>query len=145
MRDSVPRRPLRGEGLTVEKRGPAILVVDDELLVAQVICDQLAFAGYSVQGPAATGAEALALARAQRPDLLMLDVGLRGSMSGVEVARTLQTEMEVPVIFLTGYSLSDVARKTAAVRGARILTKPVLSETLYAEVRAALMDRPGTP
>jgi DNA-binding response OmpR family regulator len=128
-----------------ENRAPVILVAEDELLVGQVICDHLAVAGYTVEGPAATGAEALALAREKRPDLLILDVGLRGAMGGDELALILQAEMEVSVIFLTGYSRSEVTRRAAAVRGARILTKPVLSETLYAEVRAALAAKPKGP
>lgn len=122
----------------MEGSGPVILVVEDELLVAQVICDQLEVAGYSILGPVATGGEALALARATSPDLLMLDIGLRGAMGGDELARILQTEMDIPIIFLTGYARSEVARKTAEIRGARILTKPVLYERLCAEVRTAL-------
>lgn len=122
-----------------------ILLVDDELLVAQVLCDQLEMEGYAVLGPASNGEEALTLVRSRRPDLMVLDVGLRGAMGGVELARAVQAEADIPVIFLTGYAREDVARRTGDIRRARLLTKPILADRLYAEVRAALAGKPELP
>ena len=121
--------------------GALVLVGEDELLVGQVLCDLLASAGYAVLGPAAKGAEVLELARGRKPDLLVLDIGLRGAMSGIEAAKVLQKEMDVPVLFLSGYATEDIARRIAEVRGASVLTKPILAEKLFAEVRKILGNR----
>ena len=121
--------------------GAVVLVGEDELLVGQVLCDLLASAGYAVLGPAASGAEVLELARGRQPELLVLDIGLRGAMSGIEAAKVLQKEMDVPVLFLSGYATEDIARRIAEVRGASVLTKPILAEKLFAEVRNILGNR----
>ena len=76
-----------------------VLVVDDEPRIAAIASDYLRHAGYAVV-TAGDGARALQLARAQPPDLIVLDLGLPGT-DGLDVARTLRTESNVPIIMLT--------------------------------------------
>ncbi len=86
--------------------GLRILVVEDTLLVAEVICAQLEGAGSIVIGPAARLPQALALARAEELDGAVLDVNLNGTMSFPLAA--LLEERQVPFIFLTGYDNGSV-------------------------------------
>ena len=76
-----------------------ILVVEDEPSIAQIAADYLRHGGFGVI-TASNGVDALAQARAQRPDLVVLDLGLP-RLDGLEVAKTLRREGDVPIIMLT--------------------------------------------
>src|ERR1043165_4280567 len=76
-----------------------VLVVDDERQIAEIARDYLRHAGYAVI-TAADGASALAMARAQRPDLIVLDLALP-RVDGLDVAKTLRRDSNVPIIMLT--------------------------------------------
>src|SRR2546430_8630063 len=79
-----------------------ILVVDDEPKIVQLARDYLEHAGFAVLA-AHDGKTALAAARGQRPDLVVLDLGLP-ELDGLDVARTLRAESNVPIVMLTGRS-----------------------------------------
>lgn len=100
-----------------------VLVVEDEALVALFLEDTLDTLGYACCGIAASADEALGLAASQRPDLALVDVGLRGSRDGIAVASEL-VDLGVAVVFMTGASDSDTRRRAEAVRPRAILNKP---------------------
>ena len=113
-----------------------ILVVDDEPSIAQIAGDYLRHGGFGVI-TATNGVEALALARAQRPDLVVLDLGLP-RMDGVEVARTLRREGNVPIIMLTA-RIEESDRLAGLELGADdYMTKPFSPRELVARVRSVL-------
>ena len=96
-----------------------VLVVDDEPKITHVVADYLRTAGFAVT-TAANGAAALAAARAQPPDLVVLDLGLPG-MDGLDVARELRRGWAMPIIMLTarvrrptGWSASSLAPTTTS-------------------------------
>src|SRR3954462_15938473 len=78
---------------------PTVLVVEDERAIARIASDYLQHAGFAVLS-ASDGAEALAIAGARHPDLVILDLGLP-RIDGVDVARTLRQTSDVPIIMLT--------------------------------------------
>ena len=81
--------------------GARILVVEDEWLVAQGLKVNLTDMGHEVTGLAATGEEALKLVEERRPDLVLMDIMLKGDMDGIAAAAKLRRGYEVPVVFLT--------------------------------------------
>ena len=113
-----------------------ILVVDDEPKIASLARDYLEHAGFAVL-TAGEGHGALALARSRRPDLVILDLGLPG-MDGLDVARQLRREGDVPIIMLT--ARTDEADRIAGLElGADdYVTKPFSPRELVARVRAVL-------
>jgi two-component system alkaline phosphatase synthesis response regulator PhoP len=119
-----------------------VLVVDDEPKIVDVVRDYLADAGYAVS-VAGDGATALAHARAQPPDLVVLDLGLPG-IDGLDVARQLQSvEPPVPIIMLTARS-DEVDRVLGLELGADdYLVKPFSPRELVARVRAVLRRTAG--
>ncbi len=123
--------------------GAAILVVDDEPSVRDIVAYFLKEAGYEV---AATGDpdEALALAREGRPDLAILDV-LMPRMDGFDLCQMLRGHPEsadLPVIFLTALG-DDISRERARVCGGTMyLEKPFEKDQVLEAVRAALASRP---
>jgi len=111
-----------------------ILVVDDELKIAQLARDYLERAGFAVL-TAQTGNAALAAARAERPDLIVLDLGLP-DVDGLDVTRALRRASNVPIIMLT--ARSEEADKLVGLElGADdYMTKPFSPKELVARARA---------
>ena len=114
----------------------SILVVEDERRIAQIATDYLQHAGFAVI-TAADGEEALAVARERPPDLVVLDLGLP-RLDGIEVARRLRRESDVPIIMLTARA-EESDRLTGLDVGADdYITKPFSPRELVARVRAVL-------
>lgn len=113
-----------------------ILVVDDELKITRLLRDYLQQAGYRVV-TAADGPAALAVARAERPDMIVLDLGLPG-LDGLDVTRTLRKSSDVPIIMLTARA-EEADRIVGLELGADdYLVKPFSPKELVARVRAVL-------
>lgn len=94
----------------------SILVVEDERIVALDLQERLKVLGYAVPVTAARGEEAIQLAMELHPDLVLMDIQLKGEMDGVEAASTIQDHLDVPVIYLTAHadhSTLDRARMTS--------------------------------
>src|SRR2546430_1951181 len=121
--------------------GRSILVVEDEEAIAEAVRARLVSEGYGVE-VVHDGPQALTVARAHRPDLVVLDLMLPG-MDGLEVCREIQKDDWIPVLMLT--ARTDEADKVAgfAVGADDYLTKPFSLRELAARVRAIIrrMDR----
>jgi DNA-binding response OmpR family regulator len=115
---------------------PRILVVDDEPKIVRLVRDYLEHAGFAVI-VARDGREALMRARAEHPDLVVLDLGLPG-IDGLDVTRSLRRDSGVPLIMLTARD-SETDRVLGLELGADdYLTKPFSPRELVARVRAVL-------
>ena len=113
-----------------------VLVVEDEQQIAQIATDYLQHAGFAVVSTG-DGLDALTLARERRPDLVVLDLGLR-RLDGLEVARRLRREGNVPIIMLTA-RVAEADRLAGLEIGADdYITKPFSPRELVARVRAVL-------
>ena len=113
-----------------------ILVVDDEAKIVELARDYLEAAGFAVVS-ASDGSEALARARSEKPDLVVLDLGLP-KIDGLDVARALRRDSSVPIVILSGRS--DESDKLVGLElGADdYVTKPFSPKELVARVRAVL-------
>jgi DNA-binding response OmpR family regulator len=114
----------------------SILVVDDDTLVRRSLTFSLEQAGYKVQA-AANAEDGLAVARRTQPDLILMDIGLPG-MDGLEALRQLKSQLNIPVIFVTGRR-----RELDEVLGLELgaddyITKPFDMDVLLARVRVTL-------
>jgi two-component system alkaline phosphatase synthesis response regulator PhoP len=113
-----------------------ILVVDDELKITRLLRDYLQQAGFRVV-TSSDGPGALASARTERPDLIVLDLGLPG-LDGLDVTRTLRKSSDVPIIMLTARA-EEADRIVGLELGADdYLVKPFSPKELVARVRAVL-------
>ncbi|HEV2473489.1 MAG TPA: response regulator, partial [Chthonomonadales bacterium] len=92
---------------------PRVLVLEDERLVARDIQSTLAAAGYETS-LAASGEEAIEVARRERPDLALVDIRLAGKLDGIETARALRQELELPVVYLTAHSDEETLERAKA-------------------------------
>jgi two-component system alkaline phosphatase synthesis response regulator PhoP len=120
-----------------------ILVVDDEPRIAEIARDYLARAGYAVT-VAGNGADALALARTRRPDLIVLDLGLP-QVDGLDVTRALRRQSSVPIIMLTA-RVEESDKLIGLELGADdYITKPFSPRELVARVRAVFRRVDAAP
>jgi PAS domain S-box-containing protein len=115
-----------------------ILVVEDEAIVAMDISARLRGLGYEVMGPASTGEEALALAARSRPDLVLMDIMLRGGMDGVEAARRIRELTGAPVVYLTAYADDSTLRRAKVAEPLGYLLKPFEERELRTTIEMAL-------
>jgi two-component system OmpR family response regulator len=119
-----------------------LLVVDDEATVRELLSDALRFAGFDVSS-AASGAEAVALAVREPPDLILLDVMLPG-MDGFEVVRRLRSSGgRVPVLFLSARDAPDDKVTGLKAGGDDYVTKPFNLRELIARIEAILRRAGG--
>jgi two-component system KDP operon response regulator KdpE len=135
----VPQRPGAEEfgGTGGNLTETHILVVDDEPKLVRLVKEVLTATGYAVMSTG-SGENAVQMAALEKPDLIVLDVVLSGSMDGCEVARRVREFSDVPIIMLTAK-----ARESDLLRGFDsgaddYLTKPFSSKELLARVRAVL-------
>src|SRR5438067_5046624 len=120
-----------------------ILVVDDEPRIAEICRDYLQRAGFKVI-TAATGEDALTLARTRRPDLVVLDLGLP-HMDGLDVTRALRKQSNVPIIMLTA-RVDESDKLIGLELGADdYITKPFSPKELVARVRAVFRRVDAAP
>jgi DNA-binding response OmpR family regulator len=118
-----------------------ILVVDDEPRIVQLVRDYLEHGGFTVL-VASDGPSALRSARTGRPDLVVLDLGLPG-IDGLDVARALRREGEVPIIMLTARTEESDKLVGLELGADDYLTKPFSPKELVARVRAVLRRAEG--
>jgi CheY-like chemotaxis protein len=123
---------------------PRALIVEDESIVAMEIQDQLEALGWDAGTVAATGPDAIRLAANEQPDLILMDITLRGGMSGLEAAAKIRAVRAVPIIFLTAtVDEKIVARIRALDSEAVFIGKPFAEEELCREterIRLRLSD-----
>ena len=81
-----------------------IMIVEDEKIVALDIKDSLEHFGYSVPCMAASGEDAISFIDKCQPDLILMDIVLKGKIDGIEAAKTIRDNYGIPVIYLTAYS-----------------------------------------
>jgi two-component system cell cycle sensor histidine kinase/response regulator CckA len=115
-----------------------ILVVEDEAIVAMDISVRLRALGYEVVGSAATGAEALEIAEATRPDLVLMDIMLRGGMDGVEAAQRIREATGAPIVYLTAYADDSTLRRAKVAEPLGYLLKPFEERELRTTIETAL-------
>lgn len=113
----------------------SVLIVEDNLIVAMVIEDDLRDAGYEVLGPTMRSAPSLDIARSSTISLALVDIDLDGGDDGVDLARRLRDEHQVPSLYITGQAAVARAGKDAALG---LLPKPFTPEQLLEAVAEAL-------
>jgi PAS domain S-box-containing protein len=117
-----------------ELRGPRVLIVEDERVVATHVERSLQDAGYVVTGIAASAVEAARLVEGQRPDVALVDIRLRGGGQGFEIAEWLRVDNDVPVVYMTAHTDDDTLRRAARTGAYGYVVKPFT----IGEVKSAL-------
>jgi DNA-binding LytR/AlgR family response regulator len=115
-----------------------ILVIEDEAIVSKDIQQSLEKLGYNIVGAAATGLKAIELAKETKPDMVLMDIMLKGEMSGIEAAEQIRKEYNVPVIYLTAYADESTLAKAKVTEPYGYIIKPFKEVDLQTSIEMAL-------
>jgi len=122
----------------VIEEGAKILVVEDEMIVGEFICQCLGKLGHRVCGVADSFEEALELAEDEQPDLILMDIELGGDKTGIDAATEILEKWAIPVIYLTAYSDDQTLSKAKQSKPFGYITKPFTENDIKIAVMMAL-------
>jgi CheY-like chemotaxis protein len=115
-----------------------IFLVEDESIISAVIRDKLERMGHTVCGTASTGEEAVKQVEETRPDLVIMDIMLKGDMDGIEAARRIHEHFDIPVIYLTAYDEKDTRERANATNPAAYIVKLLEDRDLRPAIERAV-------
>ncbi|MCX7039723.1 MAG: response regulator, partial [Spirochaetes bacterium] len=115
-----------------------IMVVEDEGVVALQIKEALEGMGYQVPGIALTGEEAVAKVLDMEPDLVLMDIQLKGGLNGVEAAGRIRARLDVPIVYLTAFSDEETLEQAQLTEPYGYVLKPFEERSLHAIIQMSL-------
>ncbi|HEY6724452.1 MAG TPA: response regulator, partial [Polyangiaceae bacterium] len=114
------------------------MVVEDERVVAKDLEETLVRLGYEVVATTASGEECLRLAPAGKPDLVLMDIRIKGKLDGIETAAQLKAQLDVPVVYLTAYADEETLARARCTEAHGYLLKPFRAGELKSSIEIAL-------
>jgi signal transduction histidine kinase len=117
---------------------PRILVVEDERVIALHLRQQLTKLGYDVPNTVSTGDHALRRIEEALPDLILMDINLKGRMDGITTAAAIPAAYRIPIIYLTAYSADETLARAAATNPHGYILKPFAERELHAMIQVTL-------
>jgi len=118
--------------------GEKILLVEDDDVIARVEDWRLKNLGYTVCGRATTGAEAMELVVNARPDLVLMDINIKGDVDGIETARMIKDGFKIPVVYVTSHSDGPTLERAKATHPDGFIVKPFDDKDLRVAIQLAL-------
>lgn len=124
-----------------DERTCRILVVEDEAVIALRLQKRLKEMGYDVPDIAYSGEDAVERAGRLRPDLVLMDIMLPGKLDGIEAAKIVKAEFDIPVIFLTAFSEDKILKRAKQAEPFGYLLKPFQDRDIKAAIEVALYKK----
>jgi two-component system response regulator LytT len=122
----------------------SVLVVEDENIVAKDIQQSLLKMGYKVIGTASSGEKAKEILKENQPDIILMDIMLKGNMSGIDTAEYVKDIYDLPVIFLTAYADENTLSKAKITEPYGYILKPFKEIDLHTSIEMALYKHKKT-
>lgn len=116
-----------------------ILVVEDEVIVARTIASQLNQLGYIVTGTASSGKAAIAKASETKPEIVLMDIVLKGDMDGIAAAGYIRECLDIPIIYLTAYGDNHTLERAKLTQPFGYIVKPFTIKDLQLAIEIALL------
>jgi PAS domain S-box-containing protein len=117
---------------------PRVLVVEDEIIVAEDLAQGLMSLGYEICGAVSRGEDAVKLAETSAPDLVLMDIMLKGGMDGIQAAQLIRARLGTPIVFITSYADSELVERAKLSEPVGYLIKPFSERELHVTVEMAL-------
>lgn len=115
-----------------------VLIVEDELLIAHNLARILKKLSYTVIDIVSSGEEAIQIAAEKRPGLILMDIVIKGQMNGIEAAQVIQSQYEIPVIYVTAYTDESTVQRAKKTGAYGFIVKPFKKEQLHGTIQVAL-------
>ena len=130
---------------TTGLKRPRILVVEDEGVVAFSIMQELKGQGYEVAGHANSGEEAVRLVKEEKPELVLMDITLKGPMDGIHAAGIIHDTFKIPVVFLTAHADEATLQRAKVTQPYGYIIKPFEADELRTTIEISLYRIGHTP
>jgi len=118
--------------------GISVLIVEDDDIIARVEDWRLKKLGYLVCGRASTGAEAMELVVNKKPDIVLMDINLKGDIDGIETAKMIRKGFNIPVIYVTSHSDGATLVRAKETKPDGFIIKPFDDNDLRVAIEMAL-------
>lgn len=117
---------------------PRALIVEDEILIVQELKQRLARIGFSVIAAVDTAEEGIAIATRERPDVVLMDIRLKGDKDGVQAAQEIRRQVDVPIVYLTAYSDRLTVERAKQSEHDGFVLKPFHTQELQSTIEVAM-------
>lgn len=115
-----------------------ILIVEDELLIAKNTAKKLKNLGYNVSKIVSSGQDAIDFINSQQPDLILMDVAIKGEIDGIDTAAKIKSIADIPIVFLTAYANDETLERASKTGCYGYLIKPFRDRELQATIKMTL-------
>lgn len=127
------------ENLTEEN--PRILIVEDEPFIAENLQEMLGIFDYEDTEVANSASQAIKCIKASRPELVLLDVKIKGDQDGIELGQIIKEQFEIPFVYITSYSDKETIDRAKQTQPLGFIVKPFTKDDVYAAIEVALFNR----
>jgi DNA-binding response OmpR family regulator len=117
---------------------PRALIVEDEILIAEELKERLSALGFSVIGAVDSAEEGIAIATRERPDLVLMDIRLKGEKDGVQATQEIHQQVDVPVVYLTAHSDRLTVDRAKGTEYDGFILKPFRERELQSTIEIAM-------
>jgi len=117
---------------------PKVLIVEDDTIIVNVVQWRLSKLGYDVCGSAGTGADAMDMAAKMQPDIVLMDINLKGELDGIDTAKRIKENFNIPVIFVSAYIDEETISRAKAIIPDGFIRKPFDDDDLRIAIELGL-------
>jgi CheY-like chemotaxis protein len=122
-------------------RDARVLIVEDEMLIAEELRERLSRLGITVIAAVSSGEEGVEIATRERPDLVLMDIRLSGHKDGMQAAQEIREKIDVPIVYLTAYSDRRTVERAKKTDHDGFILKPFVRGELQSTIEIALQRR----
>lgn len=122
-------------------QSPRILIVEDEPFIAENLQEMLSIFGYEETEVANSANQAIKAIKSSRPDLILLDVKIKGDQDGIELGSIIKEQYNVPFVYITSYSDKDTINRAKHTQPLGFIVKPFTKDDVYAAIEVALFNK----
>jgi DNA-binding response OmpR family regulator len=120
---------------------PRALIVEDEILIAEELSERLSRLGFSVIAAVDSADEGVAIAIRESPDLVLMDIRLKGGKDGMQAAKEIHQRVDVPIVYVTAYSDRVTVDRAKETEYDGYILKPFQSRELQSTIEVAMKRR----
>jgi CheY-like chemotaxis protein len=119
---------------------PKVLIVEDDIIISSDIKKLLLNKNYNVISVVRQGYKAVDIAKEKKPDIVLMDIMLEGSMNGIEAAKKINAELKIPIVFLTALNDDETFLSAADIKPNAFITKPYKPEQIEKVISSMLKE-----
>ncbi len=120
---------------------PRILIVEDEPFIAENLQEMLSIFGYEDTEIANSANQAIKAIKTSRPDMVLLDVKIKGDQDGIELGGIIQNQYQIPFLYITSYSDKETVNRAKHTHPLGFIVKPFTKDDVYAAIEVALYNK----